>query len=148
LENSPDLRNSEVDGINAAEPVPATSAMSSYQALIIGSSLRSRKYNAAVIEFIKDKDDLNRKPAAFFSVSLGDSMNLGRKGVTKLLKDFLGKMDWQAVNIGRFGGALLYTKYDFWTKFFMGMMGYFMEYPTNTTKDHKPTDWRSLPRNL
>lgn len=135
----------EVEGINAAEDLPATFAMSSYQAFIIGSSLRSRKYNAAVIQFIKDhKDDLNCYPSAFFSVSLGDSTNIGRKGVRKLIKDFLGKMDWQPVNIGRFGGALLYTKYGFWTRFIMGIVGWFMGYPSDTSKDHELTDWTQV----
>ena len=134
----------EVEGINAAD-LPATFTMSSYQAFIIGSSLRNRKYNAAVIQFIKDhKDDLNRNPATFFSVSMGDYTNFGRKGVRKLLKDFLGKMDWQPVNVGRFAGALMYTKYDFWTKFIMSIAGWFMGYPNDTSKDHELTDWNQV----
>ena len=135
----------EVEGVNAADELPANFAMSSYQAFIIGSSLRNRKYNVAVIQFIKDhKDDLNRHPAAFFSVSMGDYTNFGRKGVRKLIKDFLGKMDWQPVNVGRFAGALLYTKYDFWTKFFMSIAGWFMGYPSDTSKDHELTDWSQV----
>ena len=107
-----------VSTVNAAEDFPSNLTMSSYHAFIIGSSLRNRKYNFAVIQFIKDrKDDLNRCPATFFSVSLGDSTTIGRKGVDKLIKDFLDKIDWHPAKIGRFGCALMYTKYSFWTRF-------------------------------
>jgi menaquinone-dependent protoporphyrinogen oxidase len=134
----------EVDGINAEDDVPTDFSISSYYAVIIGSSLRNRKYNSSVIECIhKYKSHLQRYPSAFFSVSLGDATFM-RKGVDKLVNSLFTETDWHPKTVGRFGGALKYTRYDIWTKLCMGIAGLFMSYPTDTTRDHELTDWEQV----
>jgi menaquinone-dependent protoporphyrinogen oxidase len=134
----------EVDGINAADHPPSDFSISPYRGIIVGSSLRNRKYNSYVIEFIQDcKADLQRCPSAFFSVSIGDATFM-RKGVDKLVNKFFDEMGWHPKTVGRFAGALKYTKYDFWTKFFMSIAGWVARYPTDTRKDHELTDWEQV----
>src|SRR5204863_2316395 len=84
----------EVDCINAADRPSTDFSTSSYRGIIVGSSLRDRKYNPYVIKFIQDcKADLQRCPSAFFSVSIGDATFM-RKAVDKLVKKFFDEMDW------------------------------------------------------
>ena len=133
----------QVDGFNAAD-LPADFSISGYQRILIGSSLRNRKYHPAVIKFIREyRDDLQQLPSDFYSVSLGDATCM-RRGVSKILKKLFEETAWQPRAVGRFAGALLYTKYDHWTKTFMGLAGWIMRYPTDTSRDHELTNWEDV----
>jgi menaquinone-dependent protoporphyrinogen oxidase len=131
----------EVDGINTEDDIPTDFSISSYYTVIIDSSLHNHKYNSSIIEYIyKYKSHLQRYPSAFFSISLGDIIFI-YKGVDKLMDSLFTETDWYPKTVGRFGGALKYTRYDIWTKLCMGIAGLFMSYPTDTTRDHELIDW-------
>lgn len=139
-----DTSGSEVILKNAIETLPDDFSCKDFDGILVGSSLRNRRYADSIVDFIqKYKADLENCPSGFFSVSGGDGCgwsNLVDKLVNKTLKDWR----WQPKLVGRFGGALLYTQYDFWTKWSMWAGGIIMGYPHDTSRDHELTDWNQV----
>ena len=121
--------------------IPADFSMQGFDGVLVGSPLRRRHYATSVDAFIREhKSELESRPSAFFSVSLGDASYFS-SWMDTAVQGFLKETGWQPTTIGRFGGALKYTIYDFWTRFFMGLFGWIMGYPTDTSRDHELTDW-------
>lgn len=145
---------SHVDTVNVSD-ITADFSPVKYNAIIIGSSMRHRKYDPAVIRFINDnKSTLDKCPSAFYSVryntwpltltiSIGDATTINH-WITEKVNQLLDQADWHPKTIGRFGGALMYTKYDFWMKFSFVIAGWFAKYPTDTSQDHELTKWEDV----
>jgi menaquinone-dependent protoporphyrinogen oxidase len=57
------------------------------------------------------------------------------------LKSFFDETGWHPKVIGRFGGALLYTRYGFWVRIPLALAGRMMGSPTDTSRDHELTNW-------
>ena len=135
----------KVDYLDANEPHSKSFPCDNYRGIILGSSLRYRRYAASLGEFIRQhKGELERVPSAFYSVSLGDVKGW-RFGVTWCIDHFLHRNAWQPRVIGRFGGALRYTKYENkWMKTGMLFGAAIMGHPTDTSRDHELTDWNEV----
>lgn len=132
---------------NGDQPLDPEFSCENYDGIIVGSSLRSRKYGKSVIDFIRKYNiDLARRPSAFFSVSLGDSAGWSKSGMNKLLDGLFKEWRWQPRLVGRFAGALKYTHYRFWIKWSMSLAGFLMGYPTDTSRDHELTNWDDVER--
>ena len=136
-----------MDYLNANEPHEKDISCEKYQGIILGSSLRYRRYAESIGQFIhQHKPDLERVPSAFYSVSLADIKGwLG--GAKWYLDGFLSKHKWQPKLIGRFGGALKYTQYENkWMKWGMWCGAAVMGHPTDTSCDHDMTNWNEVSR--
>lgn len=135
----------KVDYMDANEPLPQDFSCQNYQGVILGSSLRYRRFAESLREFIRqNKVDIERVPSAFYSVSLGDVKRL-RAGVTWFINSFLLELEWQPKLIGRFGGALRYTQFKSkWEKGGMLFGAAIMGLPTDTSRDHEFTDWSQV----
>ena len=136
-----DTSGSEIILKNAKETLPEDFSCRDFDGILLGSSLRNRRYANSIVDFIrKYKVDLESRPSGFFSVSGGDGC-WWSKLVDQLVDRTLKEWGWQPKLVGRFGGAMLYTQYDFWTKWSMWAGGIIMGYPHDTSRDHELTDW-------
>jgi len=124
-----------------ANHLPHGFTVKGYDGIIIGSPLRNRCYSALLQHFIEEQEpDLRDFPSAFFSVSIADG-TVGRSWVDGIIKSFFDTTGWHPHLVGRFGGALLYTQYHFWTRIPMAFAGLLMGYPSDTSRDHELTNW-------
>jgi len=137
----------KVEYLNANETHDKDIPCEKFQGIILGSSLRYRRYADSIGQFIHQHEAyLERVPSAFYSVSLGDIKGW-KFGVKWCLDSFLGKYKWQPKLIGRFGGALKYTQYeDKWMKRGMLWGAAIMGHPTDTSRDHDLTNWNDVSR--
>jgi len=134
----------QVDYVDANAPREKDIACEKYQGIILGSSLRYRRYADSIGQFIhQHKPDLERVPSAFYSVSLAD-IKEWRGGAKWYIDRFLGKHEWQPKLVGRFGGALKYTQYEKWVKWAMLFGAKVIGHPTDTSRDHDLTNWNDV----
>ncbi len=117
----------ESGNIVDVRPVKDVKDLASYRAVVIGSAIHGGLWLPEAVKFVEDnKQTLKKMPTAFFLVCL---MTLkddeqSRTFVGDYLKDMRAVIS--PVSEGRFTGAYLPEKYDFWTrismKFFVGYL--------------------------
>ena len=134
--------NLKITYLNANLPLPQNFSCTDYQAIILGSSLRYRRYSDAIGNFtFQHKDCLQRVPSAFYSVSLADIKHPS-SWVGWLIDQFLKTNEWKPDVIGRFGGALRYTQFQSkWERRGMVFGAVMSGYSTDTSCDHEYTNW-------
>jgi len=133
-----------------AEPVDIRhirDGVSGYDGLIVGASIHMGKHDKHVMEFArKNREILERRPSAFFSVSLaahGDAEEA--EGYVQQFEQATG---WHPARIALFGGALPFTQYGFLKRNLMkriagakpGDLG------TDTSRDYVYTEWDGVQR--
>jgi len=112
----------EVD-VNNAQKITANKSLKDYLAILVGSSVHAGSFNSSVLRFVRHyKSDLDRVPSAFFSVSLSDSMEAKhRTTMDRQLTAFYDKSGRHPNTVGRFAGAVAYTKYGFFMRHIVGV---------------------------
>ena len=118
-----------------------------YDVVIIGSSVHMGKYHSAIKDYIiKNKDLLNQKSSAFFSVSMAIASKIDKehKEVEEIAEKFLHNIQWQPNAIWHIAGALKYTQYDYFKKLVMRMIAKGEGGETDTTHDYEYTDWDAV----
>ncbi|MRS02730.1 hypothetical protein EG832_05835 [bacterium] len=108
-------------------PVKEVKDLAGYRAVVIGSAIHGGLWLPEAVKFVEDnKQALKQLPTAFFLVCLMTLKNdtQSRAFVGDYLKDIRAVVS--PVSEGRFTGAYLPEKYDFWTrismKFFVGYL--------------------------
>ncbi|QNN51819.1 flavodoxin domain-containing protein [Nocardioides mesophilus] len=126
----------------AADPV-----LDGYDAVMVGASIHMGKHDKHIVDFVrKNHDVLDRKPSAFFSVSLaahGDTAE-----AEGYVEQFEQETGWRPGKVALFGGALLYTHYGFVKRHMMkkiagdkpGNLG------TDVSRDYVYTEWDGVRR--
>lgn len=118
-----------------------------YDAVLIGSSIHIHRYHDGVKHYISlYKDELNKKPSAFFSVCMAVASQIEKEHeeVHKLAKDFLEGAGWTPTIVWHIAGALKYTQYDYFKRLVMRMIASKQGGATNTDQDHEYTDWEAV----
>jgi menaquinone-dependent protoporphyrinogen oxidase len=121
-----------------------------YDAVIVGASVHMGKHERSVLDFVRQhRAALERLPSAFFSVSLaahGDG-EAARKEVAGYVEKFVAETGWRPPKVGLFAGALLYTKYGFFTRWIMRRIARRKGSPDlDTSRDYVYTDWDGVRR--
>lgn len=101
------------------------------------------------MELPMDKRPRERLPSAFFSVSLAiqDSTEKGRREAEGCVEKFVQETGWHPGKVGLFAGALLHTKYGFFTRWMMKRITRGKGSPDlDTSRDYVYTDWESVKR--
>jgi menaquinone-dependent protoporphyrinogen oxidase len=133
----------DIDRSGAPEP-------DGYDAVIVGASIHMGKHENYVRDFVrKNRDTLERLPSAFFSVSLAahDDSEDARKEVEGYIEKFVQETGWRPAKVGRFAGALLYTRYGFFKRWIMKKIARDKGNPdADTSRDYVYTDWDSVKR--
>ncbi len=118
------------------KPVKDVSDLSVYRALVIGSAIHGGQWLPEAVKFVQDhKTELTHVPTAFFMVCLTvlKDDEQSRTFVGEFLKDVRAVV--KPVAEGRFAGAYLPEKYDFWTRFGMKFFAGYLKI--------KPGDYRN-----
>jgi menaquinone-dependent protoporphyrinogen oxidase len=119
-----------------------------YDAVIVGASIHMGKHEEYVRDFVtRNRETLERLPSAFFSVSLAahDNTEAARDEVEGYIERFVHQTGWRPRNVGRFAGALLYTRYGFFKRWIMKKIARDKGNPdTDTSRDYVYTDWNSV----
>lgn len=121
-----------------------------YDAVIVGASVHLGTHQGYVQEFVrKSRAALEHLPSAFISVSLAanDDTNKAREEVEGYIEKFVQQTSWRPRKIGRFAGALLYTRYGLITRWVMKKIARSKGSPDiDTSRDYVYTDWDSVKR--
>src|SRR5215208_469924 len=124
----------DIKGSSAPKP-------DAYDAVIVGASIHMGKHESYVLDFVKEnRDALKRLPSAFFSVSIAAHDNM--EEAEGYIEEFVRETGWRAAKVGLFGGALLYTHYDFIKRHLMKKIARDKGNPdTDTSHDYVYTEW-------
>ncbi len=134
-----------VDIRRAGAPAP-----DGYDAVIVGASVHMGKHQSCVRDFArKNRAVLEHLPSAFFSVSLAaqDTTEAARREVEGCVEKFVQQTGWRPRKVGLFAGALLYTRYGFFTRWIMRKIARSKgSSDTDTSRDYFYTDWADVRR--
>ncbi|MDQ0757113.1 flavodoxin domain-containing protein [Arthrobacter sp. B3I4] len=117
-----------------------------YDGVIVAASVHVGKHEGYVADFVrKNLGELKRLPSALISVSLaahGDEEN-AESYVTK----FEEETGWRPAQVGMFGGALLYTHYNFLKRHMMKKIAKDKgSRDLDTSRDYVYTEWDGVKR--
>ncbi|HSO89539.1 MAG TPA: flavodoxin domain-containing protein [Arthrobacter sp.] len=115
-------------------------------AVIVAASVHMGKHEKFVTDFVqKNRGELERLPSALISVSLaahGDQEN-----AESYVAKFEEETGWHPAHVGMFGGALLYTHYNFLKRQLMKKIVKDKGSPDlDTSRDYVYTEWDGVQR--
>ena len=135
----------DVDVINARSHVDPNPA--DYDAVIVASPVRARRYQRDVRRWVKaHATTLNRRHTAFVSVCLSvlDKSESTRAALARMLEEFVKETGWRPTVVKVVPGALLYTRYNWITRWIMKRIVARAHGDTDTRRDYEYTDWSDL----
>jgi len=148
LKAEAEKQNIQVSLCNAAEqPLKPDT----FDAVIIGSSIRNRKFQSAVQAYVtQNRQMLNKMPSALFTVSsaaatTGNNKNQWQlKGLQILANKFIQQTGFTPQITEHIAGAVLFTKYSASVKFGFWLFAKFTGGYTDTSKDYEYTNWQQV----
>jgi menaquinone-dependent protoporphyrinogen oxidase len=121
------------------------SDLATFDAFIIAASVHQERHQDTIINFaIAHHQLLNAKPAAFISVSLSAVLEDEKKEARKYVDRFVSVTGWQPRMSLLLGGALLFTKYDYFQEQIVKFIVMKRGGAESTEHDHEFTDWNAL----
>ncbi|HUG99076.1 MAG TPA: menaquinone-dependent protoporphyrinogen IX dehydrogenase [Gammaproteobacteria bacterium] len=133
----------ELVPLDAAAVDPA-----SYDAILIGASIRNGKHNPAVMEFIlRHQALLEAKPSGFFSVNLvARKPHKNTPETNPYVKAFVARSPWRPGLVGVFGGDLNYQRYSAFDRNVIRFIMWLTKGPTDPRTEAEYTDWDEVRR--
>jgi menaquinone-dependent protoporphyrinogen oxidase len=117
--------------------------------VIVGGSVHRGSYPREAIDAARaHRADLEQVPSAFFSVSMS-AASIDEPSVREersYLDRFSDETGWSPAQVESFGGALAYTRYNFFLRQLMKWIARRSGRPTDTSRDHEFTDWEQVDR--
>jgi menaquinone-dependent protoporphyrinogen oxidase len=142
------LRNEHhsVDLYDTRAAVPAR-PFRGVDAAVVAGSVRMGRFQRALIAFAREhREVLACIPTAFLAVSLSaaqDSVSAQRE-VRKTVARFVQETGFTPGMILPVAGALLYTRYGFFTRLVMRLISKRAGGDTDTSRDYEYTDWNAV----
>jgi menaquinone-dependent protoporphyrinogen oxidase len=120
----------------------------SFDAIVIGASIRHGKHSPAVLEFIRANQALlESKPSALFSVNLVARKPLKNTPQTNpYLKRLVAQSPWKPQLLGVFAGELDYSRYGPVDKHMMRFVMWINKGPTDFATRVQFTNWEEVER--
>jgi len=120
----------------------------SFDAIVIGASIKHGKHHPSVLEFIRANQPLlESKPSALFSVNLVARKPAKNTPQTNpYLKRFLARCPWKPKLVGVFAGELDYSRYGPVDKYMMRFVMWINKGPTDFSTAVQFTDWDEVER--
>lgn len=135
-----------VDVIDARD-VPPRIRPQGYDAVIVAASIHLGRYQHAVNRWVHvHAEELNRRPGAFVSVCLGIVEGRSQE-VQDTIRRFLAQTGWRPAVTKAVAGALPYTRYPWWKKWWMALIERVVttaKGDADTTRDYEYTDWADV----
>jgi len=120
-----------------------------YDGILVAASVHVGKYQTAVVRWAQShRAVLNSKRTAFLSVCLGVLQRdpAVQRHLAEIVERFTTTTAWTPMVTKHVAGALLYTKYNWLTRFVMKRIAKRAGGDTDTTRDYEYTDWADLER--
>ena len=132
--------------IQAADSPGAGAAIARSDAVIVGGALRAGSHGRALERLVKaHRAELDRRPGAFFSVSLSASGKPEQRAAAeRCARKFCERTGWSPRFTTVFGGALVYSRYNFLLRFVMRRIVAAAGGDTDTSRDYEYTDWKAV----
>ena len=114
--------------------------------IVVGASIRYGKHRPAVVEFIeRNAQVLNRKPSAFFSVSVVARKPAKNQPHTNpYVRKLLRKIAWRPREVGVFAGKIDYPRYGVLDRLVIRGIMLLTGGPTDPKAVVEFTDWRQV----
>jgi menaquinone-dependent protoporphyrinogen oxidase len=129
---------------DAAAPEAAEDILAA-DAVIVGGAIRYGRFDAALVQLVSENAPvLDRRPNAFFSVSL--SAVHDANAAKGCMAEFVKRTQWRPERQAVFAGALRYRQYTPFVRFLMRLIAYANDEATDTSRDHEYTDWPAVER--
>jgi menaquinone-dependent protoporphyrinogen oxidase len=135
-----------VDLFDTRAPLPAR-PLHGVDAAVLAGSLRMGKFQRPLVAFAREhRQALSRIPTAFLPVCLSAARDSepARREVRKTVKRFIQETGFTPDVVLPVAGALLYTKYGFFTRLAMRMISKMAGGDTDTSRDYEYTDWNAV----
>jgi ABC-type transporter Mla maintaining outer membrane lipid asymmetry ATPase subunit MlaF/menaquinone-dependent protoporphyrinogen IX oxidase len=145
-----------VDLMNVGEA--AAVRFDRYAGAVLAASVHVGHHEKEMVRFVSaHRDELERMPAAFLSVSLSEAgaedphkppeqrAECG-ENARKMIDAFLGETGWHPAHVKPVAGALVYTHYNPLVRFVMKRIAKSAGADTDTARDFEYTDWVDLDR--
>lgn len=135
----------DVDVVNAGgrfDPNPED-----YEEVIVAASVRAGRYQRAVRRWVEaHAAALSLRPTAFVSVCLGvlERSDKTEAALAGIMTRFFAETGWHPTLTKVVAGALLYTRYNWITRWFMRRIVARAHGDTDTSRDYEYTDWNDL----
>jgi len=120
-----------------------------FDGVIVGGSIIGGRHHRALVRFVRaHRALLNAIPSAFFSVSgsAASPLETERAKARQLVDQFLDTAGWQPVRTETIGGAMSYTKYNPFLRWFVKRASKAAGGPTDSSRDFEMTDWSQVER--
>ena len=130
-----------------AGTVPPDFSFVGADAVLIAGSVRMGKHQKEVTRFVRARaGELSRLRGAFLSVSLSAARDNepARREVHKTIARFVEETGWKPGTVLPVAGALLYTRYGFFTRQVMRFISRMVGGETDASRDYEYTDWEQL----
>jgi len=117
-----------------------------FDKIVIGASIRYGKHNKKVLDFVKqNKDILQNKPAAFFSVNVvARKPNKNQPDTNPYMQKFLQQVAWRPDKLAVFAGEIDYQKYLFFDRMMIRLIMYITHGPTSLDTVTDFTNWEQV----
>jgi menaquinone-dependent protoporphyrinogen oxidase len=144
LGNALRMQGVDIDVVEAGPDAPSPEA---YAGIVVAASLRGGQYQRSVRKWVSMfARTLNEKPTAFLSVCLAvlQQEPKVRQELSAIIDRFLRRTGWHPTMTKPVAGALLYTRYNPFMRWFMKRIVQKGGGDTDTTRDYEYTDWNDL----
>jgi menaquinone-dependent protoporphyrinogen oxidase len=140
------IRTEGID-VDVVEAGPAAVGPENYGAVVVAASVRAGAYQRSVQQWLgTHAPALKERPTAFVSVCLAVLQRDPKveQHLTAIIDRFVTATGWQPTVKKSVAGALLYTRYNWFTRWFMKRIVRKAGGDTDTSRDHVYTDWNDL----
>jgi len=124
--------------------LPRDFDIDTYDGILVGAPIRMMKFPRPILRFVKRyRDKLVAHKAGFFAVCMAAAAPTPETQLEpeKWIGSFIQETGWQPAKQAVFAGALMYTRYDFFTRMIMKKISAAEGRSTDTSRDHEYTDW-------
>ncbi len=117
-----------------------------FDAIVIGASIRYGKHRPCVFQFIaSNRDMLDRKPSAFFSVNVvARKPGKNTAETNPYMRAFSRNTSWIPKLAGVFAGKIDYPRYGFLDRQVIRLIMWLTNGPTDPTSCTEFTDWKQV----
>ena len=137
-------RGHKVDLQDSAE-LASDLKLGPFDAFVIAASVHQEHHQEVVTNFaFAHHELLNAKPSALTSVSLSAALGHQTAEAQKYVDRFVSVTGWQPRLTLLLGGALRFTKYDYFQEQFVKFVVLKQSNQLGTERDHEFTDWHAL----
>jgi menaquinone-dependent protoporphyrinogen oxidase len=114
--------------------------------IVVGASIRYGRHRPALVEFIeRNAGVLNRKPSAFFSVSVVARKPAKNQPHTNpYVRKLLRRIAWRPREVGVFAGKIDYPRYGVLDRLVIRFIMWITSGPTDPKAVVEFTDWRQV----